>query len=525
MQAEMAHAYHTLPGYKHRWIGLIFIGISLIVISLDNTVLNVALPSIARSLNASATDLQWIIDAYVLVFAALLLTTGSIGDKVGRKKALQIGLVLFGIGSLAAALSTTTTMLIAARAFLGLAGAMMMPATLSIVSATFPPHERPQAIALWASVFGLGVGIGPLIGGWLVQQFSWSSVFYVNLPVIVIALIGGYFFLAESKDEDAPSPDIPGVILSIIGLFALIFAIIEAGVKGWTDSSVLIAYVVAIVTLSAFAWWERRAPNAMLPLHFFRNMAFTGANVALVFISFSLFGAVFFLTQYLQTVHGYTSFEAGIRILPQAIALTIMASLSARIAKRIGTKNAIALGIFISAAAMLYMGLIFDAETPYPIIAVGQVLMTTGLGIAISPATNSVMSSIPVNKAGVGSAMNDTTRQLGGAIGVAVLGTIMNGAYLRGIVALRDQLPPELFQQVASSVQRAHIVVSRPDVPPELGARIIEVSNAAFLDGMSNALFIAAGVMTAAAILALVVLPSRIERAPQTAESPQPAGE
>ena len=508
---QTASAQVRPPGYETRWRGLVFIGISLIVISLDNTVLNVALPSIARTLNASASELQWIIDAYVLVFAALLLTTGSLGDRIGRKKALQGGLLLFALGSLAAALSTSTAILIASRAFLGIGGAMIMPATLSIVSATLPLEERPQAIALWAAGLGRGVGIGPVVGGWLVERFAWSSVFYVNLPVIAVALIGGYFFLAESRDEHAPRPDIPGVILSIVGLFALIYAIIEAGVKGWGDPTVIGAFVLAFVVLSAFIWWERHTAEPMLPMHFFKNMSFTGANLALVFISFSLFGAVFFLTQYLQTIHGYSAFEAGVRILPQAISLTLMASYSARIARRIGTRNAIALGIFISSIGMLYMAFVLDVDTPYVLIALGQVIMTTGLGIAISPATNSVMASVPVRQAGVGSAMNDTTRQLGGAIGVAVLGTILNSYYIAGVASLREQVPANVFEIIQSSVQRAHVVAANPETPAPLAEAILRVSNEAFMVGMSNALLIAGLVMAGAAVFTLVVLPKRMQ--------------
>src|SRR5690349_13363908 len=263
MQAETPSV--NAKAFERRWLGLVFIGVSLIVISLDNTILNVAIPSISRTLGASASELQWIVDAYVLVFAALLLTVGGLGDRYGRKKMLQFGLVMFGIGSLGAGLSSTTNVLIATRAFLGIAGAAILPSTLSIISATFPATERPRAIALWAAVFGLGVGVGPLIGGALLERFEWNSVFFVNLPIIVIALIGGARNIADSKDEYAPKADIPGVILSITGLFSLVYGIIEAGQKGWTEQTVLIAFVIAFVLLGLFAWWEARNPDAMLP--------------------------------------------------------------------------------------------------------------------------------------------------------------------------------------------------------------------------------------------------------------------
>ena len=402
------------PGYSTRWIGLVFIGISLLVISLDNTILNVALPSISTDLGATASDLQWIVDAYVLVFAALLLTMGAVGDRIGRKRALQFGLVMFGIGSLWAALATSTEMLIAARAFLGIGGATIMPATLSIISATFPDHERSQAIAIWAAIFGLGVGVGPVVGGLLLEQFEWNAVFYVNLPVVVVALAGGAYFLADSKDEHAPKPDIPGVLHSIPGLFALVYGIIEAVQGEWTDPTVLLAFGAAIVLLAAFTWWESRSPNAMLPLHFFKNMSFTGANLAMTFIMFSLFGSIFFLSQYLQTVQGYTPLEAGIRMVPLAATLAVVSALSARVSERLGTKRTVALGIMISGAGLLFMSQFFEAGCSYATIALGEVILAGGMGFAVSPATNSIMGSVPVSKAGIGSAMNDPTRQLGG---------------------------------------------------------------------------------------------------------------
>ncbi|WP_119071959.1 MFS transporter [Aggregatilinea lenta] len=510
-------ARENLPGYSKRWIGLLFIGISLLVISLDNTILNVALPSISNDLGASASDLQWIVDAYVLVFAALLLTMGSFGDKIGRKRALQFGLVMFGIGSLWAALSTSTEMLIAARAFLGIGGATIMPATLSIISATFPREERSQAIAVWAAIFGLGVGIGPVVGGLLLEQFEWNAVFFVNLPVVAIALLGGAFFLAESKDEHAPKPDIIGVLLSVPGLFALIYGIIEAGQGAWTDSHVLIAFGISAVLLTIFTWWENRSPNAMLPLHFFKNMSFTGANIAMTFIMFSMFGSIFFLSQYLQTIQGYSALDAGLRMVPMAVSLAGVSVLSARIARRLGTKRTVALGITIAAGGLVFMSQMYDVDTAYSTVVVGQIILASGMGFAMSPATNSIMGSVPVSKAGVGSAMNDTTRQLGGALGIAVLGTIMNGRYLDGIVSLKTALPqlrPDMFDGISNSIQAAHKIASNPEVPEPFANTIIGIADQAFVTGMNDAMLFGAAVMLVNALLVLIILPSRV-RAPR----------
>jgi EmrB/QacA subfamily drug resistance transporter len=514
---------------------LAFICVSLIVIALDNTILNVAIPSISNTLGATASELQWMIDAYVLVFAALLLTMGSVGDRIGRKKTLQIGLILFGIGSLAAALSPNTGILIASRAFLGIGGATIMPATLSLVSSLFPPQERPQAIGVWVAVFGLGVGLGPVIGGLLVQHFAWNSVFFVNLPVIAVAVIGGSRYLVESKDEHAPAPDIPGVILSIIGLFALIYGIIEAGVHGWTGANVLIAFALAAVFLGAFAWWENRIPNAMLPMHFFRNRSFTGANLMLTLFTFSLFGSMFFMSQYFQTVQGVPAFEAGLRILPHAITMTFISTRSPRLAARIGAKRAIALGALIAAGGMFYMSQVFHVETPYILIAVGQVVMATGLGIAFSPATATVMNSVPLAKAGVGSAMNDTTRQVGGALGVAVLGTIATNAYLNGTAPLRETLAsvsPEIAQMVSNSIQAAHIAARSPQISDALRETMLATTNHAFVNGMNTAMLLSALTMLVAFVGVLVVLPAQsrpvdlvVESVPEVIPTPAASGD
>ncbi|PJF41424.1 MAG: DHA2 family efflux MFS transporter permease subunit [Chloroflexi bacterium] len=509
------HTWDHLPGYATRWTGLIFIGISLIVISLDNTILNVAIPSISRDLGATASELQWIVDAYILIFASLLLTLGAIGDRFGRKRLLKIGLVWFGIGSLAAALAPSTEALIAARAFLGIGGAMIMPSTLSIISATFPPMERPKAIAIWAAIFGLGVGIGPVVGGALLTQFEWNSVFLVNLPVVSIALYGVTKYLGESKDDNAPRVDFPGVVLSIIGLFALIFAIIEAGVKGWTDTQVLIAFGVAAVLLTLFAIWEAKNPDAMLPLHFFKNMSFTGANLALAMVIFSLFGVVFFLNQYTQSVLGYSPLEAGLISFPLALVLAITASNSARLAAWLGTKITVALGIAIAATSLLLMSLIFDVTTSIVTIILIETILAAGMGIAMSPATNSIMGSVPVRKAGIGSAMNDTNRQLGGALGVAILGTIMNNAYIDGLAGLPQalpQIPAEVLAGVSNSIQAAHIIVQNPQIPEAARNIIVSMADAAFVDGMTQAMLIGAFIMYGAVLFVLAVLPAQVRR-------------
>jgi EmrB/QacA subfamily drug resistance transporter len=495
---------------RRRWFGLLFICVSLLIISLDNTVLNVALPAISRDLGASNSELQWIVDAYILVFAALLLTMGSIADRFGRKRVLQFGVGWFGFFSLMAALSTTTTMLIITRAFLGLGGAIIMPATLSLITATFrDPNERAQGIAIWAGIFGLGVGIGPLLGGYLLEHYAWHSVFFVNLPVVVVALVGGHVFLDESRDENVPRPDFPGVILSIVGLFTLVYGIIQAGVDGWGASHVVISLIGAAVVLTIFFWWEGTAKNAMLPLYLFRNPSFTGANVAMTLMMFGMMGVFFAMSQYLQSVLGYSALGTGVRLLPISLAIMVSAGMSARVALRFGTKRTVGFGFLIAALGMFILSQVSSADTSYGAILFGMVVMSIGMGTAMSPATNSIMGSVPVSKAGVGSAMNDTTREIGGALGIAVLGTIVNHTYLHEVASLKVQLPAQLYDVVSGSIQGAHGVAASPAVG-DAAQTIIAVANKAFASGMEDSMFIATFIMVAAAVFTFLVLPSEI---------------
>jgi EmrB/QacA subfamily drug resistance transporter len=504
--------------HNRRWIALAFLACSLLIISLDTTVVNLALPSISKNLGSSASGLQWIVDAYTLVFAASLLTLGSIGDRIGRKITLQVGLIAFGLFSLGGALSNSTGMLIAMRGAMGLAGAALMPSTLSILTATFrDPKERAQAIAMWAAVFALGAGIGPLVGGWLLQRFQWEAVFYINMPVVAIALIGGYFFIHNSKDEHPRKVDLVGSLLSIAGLFALVYGIIEAGQSSWTAHKVLYSFGAAVVLLAAFTVSEWRSSEPMLPLRFFRNMSFTGANMALALISFAMFGIMFFMSQYFQTVQGYNALQAGVRLLPMAGMSFVAAIMSAKVAQRVGTKVAVGTGILIASAGLFYLSQIAEADTSYSMIVLVMCIISMGMGLTMSPATNSIMGSLPVNKAGVGSAMNDTTRLLGGALGVAVLGTIMNNIY---IAKINDTLSgalsssPQLLEAARSSIQGAHIAAQQiQSINPTLAGMIVDSANQAFMSGMVRAVMIAGIIMVVASLVTFIILPMRVRPA------------
>ena len=510
--------YTLEKGYSKRWIGLIFLGVALLIISIDNTVLNVALPSIATQLGASSSGLQWIVDAYTLVFAAILLTAGSVGDRTGRKRALQVGQIIFGLGSLACALSNSQGMLIGFRAFLGIGGAIIMPSTLSIITATFKdPRERGQAIAIWAGVFGLGSGVGPVIAGALLEHFSWSSVFYINLPVVAIGLIGVNFFVRESRDETAPKMDIPGLLMSIVGLFALVYGIIQAGRVGWTDTQVLISLGIGVVVIGAFVWWERHSPTAMMPMKLFKNMSFTGANIALTLVMFGMFGSLFFMGQFFQSVQGLSPLQAGLRILPMAPILMIVAVSSARIARVIGIKLAVGIGILIAAGGLYYVSQIVRGDTPYWEILIAMVVLSSGMAMAMSPATNSIMGSVPLNKAGVGSAMNNTLRQVGGALGVAVLGSLASSTYVAHINtalagSVQAGLPAQALVSIRSGIQAAHIVAVRLN-NSVMADMINNAANSAFVAGMHDALIIGAIITAVAGVATLIILPSKIRPA------------
>jgi EmrB/QacA subfamily drug resistance transporter len=501
-------------GYRQRWIAFIFMGVSMLIISLDNTVLNLALPSIAKDLGSSGTQLQWIVDAYVLAIAGMLLTIGYLGDRLGRKPTLIAGLIIFGVFSLGAALSGSNNMLIAMRALMGIGAATIMPATLSILTATFrEPKERAIAIALWAAVFSLGMGIGPLVGGYLLENFHWSSVFYINIPVVAIGIIGGAIFIENSKTAHPRKLDVLGALLSIAGLFAMVYAIIQAGQDGWTATHVLWAFAATIVLLGGFIWWELKYENAMLPLKFFKNMSFSGANIVLMMVHFGMVGSFFFLGQFLQSVQSYSPLEAGIRLLPMALVSFVAAAASAWVARLLGTKFTVAIGIAIAAIGFYYFATIAAVDVSYPKFALAMCITSLGIGFTMAPATTSIMGSVPVDQSGIASAMNSTTRQIGGALGVAVLGTVLNSTYISQInaVAWPAALPASALGAIQGSVQGANMVANAAQAQsPQLAQLVLNSSHQAFTDGSERALIIGAIIMAASAILSLIILPNKI---------------
>jgi EmrB/QacA subfamily drug resistance transporter len=487
-----------------RWWTLVVLCLSLLVISLDNTILNVALPTLERDLGASSSQLQWIVDSYMLVFAGLLLTAGALGDRFGRRRALSFGLAVFGVGSLLSAIAGSAEMLIASRALMGVGGAFIMPSTLSILTATFPAHERAKAIGAWAAVSGLGIAIGPVAGGWIVEHADWSWIFLVNIPFVIAALLAQRPLVPESRDPAAPRLDVPGFALSTAGLTTLVWGIIQAPEWGWTDPRIVGAFAAAVALVAGFVAWERRTPAPMLDIRLFRNRRFSAASGAITLSFFAMFGAIFFLTQYLQLVLGYAPFSAGLRVLPVAVGIVLASPLSARLTERAGAKVVVAGGLTLIAAALILMTG-FEVDSAYAIVAASYLILGMGIGLAMTPATDSVMGSLPLAKASVGSAVNDAARTTGGALGVAVLGSILSSGYRADMDAVSAGAAAH------DSLSGALATAAR--IGGATGDRLATTAQEAFVNGMHTAALVAAGIALVGALVALVFLPSR-EAAP-----------
>jgi EmrB/QacA subfamily drug resistance transporter len=410
------------------------------------------------------------------------------------------------MGSVASALVHSPNHLIATRALMGIGGALIMPATLSIISNVFTvPAERARAIAVWAGFSAMGIALGPLSGGWLLQHFWWGSVFMVNIPIVALALLGGRLFVPESKDPSPRGLDPVGALLSIVGLVTLVWAIIEAPGRGWTDGTTLGAFALGAVLMAAFIAWERHSDHPMLDVGFFANPRFTAASTAVTLVFFALFGSMFLQTQYLQFVLGYTALQAGIRVGPVALVLMVVAPLSARLVERIGTKLVVASGLAIVSVALVILS--FATPTSgYPLVLASMLVMGVGMGMTMAPATESIMGSLPRAKAGVGSAVNDTTRQVGGALGVAILGSLLASTY-------RSSLGPSVSEAARASVGGA-LAVAR-DMGGEQGAALARAAKSAYVDGMSVGVLVAAGVALVGGLVALLFLPSHAAAEPE----------
>jgi len=495
--------------YSRRWAALAVLCVSLLIVTLDNTVLNVVLPTLVRELHATTSQLQWIIDAYVMVFAGLLLPAGSVADRLGRKRTFLAGLLAFAAGSTWAAFSGSVGMLIAARASMGIGGALIMPSTLAIITNMFTDRgERQRAIGLWAGTTGAGVSLGPIIGGLLLAHFWWGSVFLINVPLAALGFAFALPLVPNSRNAKTARPDLAGAALSITGLGLVLWALIEAPVDGWSSGLVIASSLAGLAVLTGFGFWERASQHPMLNLEFFRRRQFSAAIGSVGLMTFGLYGALFLLTQFLQFSLGYTPLQAGVRVLPAAGAIAVVAPLSAPMVRLIGTKFTAAAGMLIVAGGLWQVSGA-TLTTTYLGILPGMIMLGVGAGLVIPSATASVMGSVPLEHTGVGSATNGAFMQVGGALGVAVLGSLLSTRYQDHITAALTpyHVPHVALTAILGSLGGALAVAAR--VGGLLGHELSNLAKASFASGMDLALVTAAVVTCAGCLIMLLTLPSR----------------
>ena len=499
--------------HARRWAILAVLCMSVFVIVVDGTIVNVALPTMVRELGASTSQLQWIVDAYTLVFAGLLLAAGSLGDRFGRRPALALGLAWFAVTSLLAACAQSPEQLIAARAAMGIGAALIFPATLAILTNVFRvPTERAKAIGVWAAVSGLSVAVGPVTGGYLLEHFWWGSVFLVNVPIVIVALVAGRVLIPNSKDPHAQRLDPLGLVLSIAGVVTLVWAVIEAPSWGWTSPVILAGFALAAVLIGAFLAWELHTDAPMLDVRIFTNLRFSAGSLSITIAFFALFGFVFTVTQYFQAVRGYSAFEAGLRTLPFAVATGIASPLAPRLVNRLGTKAVVTWGV-TSMAIGMFVASTSTATSSYTVIIVAMGFMGSGLGFVTAPATESIMGALPPERAGVGSAVNDTTRELGGTLGVAIAGSLVASIYSGKLTAglAGSPVPASAVAAARDSVSAALVVADRATTQagPAAGAFIRHVAASAYIDGFALSSRVMGAVALVGAIAAYLWLPAR----------------
>ncbi len=407
-----------------KWFTLAAVSFGLFMIMLDNTVVNVALPSIRRDLGIGLSELEWIVTGYALTFAALMLIGGKIADAYGRRLIFVVGIVVFTGASLWCGLSDTGGMLIAARVVQGVGAALMNPVTLSIIAATFPPRQRGTAIGIWAGVSALALAIGPLVGGLLTEHLNWSWIFFVNVPVGALGVVASFIFIDESRDETHVRLDLPGLAASAIGLFALTYGLIEANTFGWASGRILTAFAVAVVAVTAFVLLERYQRAPMLPLELFRNGTYTGANAVILLVALAMFGVFFFVSLYMQNILGYSPVEAGAAFLPMTILIILIAPIAGKTSDRLGSRLLVTVGMTLVAAQLFYFSQL-ESDSSYWNLLPGLLMGGFGMALTMTPSTAAATRSVPVEKAGVGSAVLNAFRQVGGSIGIAVMGAIM----------------------------------------------------------------------------------------------------
>jgi DHA2 family multidrug resistance protein-like MFS transporter len=480
-------AVHRPRADPRRWWVLGVLSVALLTIVLNNSVLNVAMPTLVVKLGLSTTQLQWIVDAYSVVFAGLLLTAGALSDRLGRKRTTLSGLVLFGLGSALASFASGADLLITARCVMAVGAAFVMPGTLSVLVHVFPAEERQRAIAIWGAVSALGVAIGPVLGGLLVRTLGWSWVFLLNVPIVVVAVAVGLVVVPESRDPVGRRIDLLGALLAATAMCGAVFVIISAS-GPWTGRLTVVVLVVALAG-GALVWWERRCPHPLVDLALLRDRRFVGSSLSNMLLVFGLAGVLFVLTQRLQFVLGFDALHAGLGVAPVALAVLVGAALSGRLARAAGSNGAVGIGMTLVAAGVL---VIAWSTTYLPTLA-GLLLMGVGFGFAMSPAADELMSAVPADRSGIGSAINDTMQELGFALGVAVVGTVLTQVYQAGL----GTVPAAARESVGTALR----VAGR-----EGSAALAHTARVAFQHGTEQGLTIGALVVFAGAVVGAVLL-------------------
>lgn len=493
--------------HARRWWTLSVLCLSLLIVFVGNSSLNVAIPTLSRDLNASTSQLQWVVAAYSLVFAGLLFTAGAVGDRFGRKGALQFGLAGFLASVALASASTSMWQLIACRALMGACAAFIMPSTLSILVNVFGPEERAKAIAIWAGVTGGAGAIGPVASGWLLGHFWYGSVFLVNVPIILAALVLGVFLVPRSRDPEEAQLDLVGAGLSIVGISSLVYGLIQAPDKGWSSGETILAFAISAVVLTLFVLWEARVDQPMLDMAYFRNPAFSTATGGMILVFLSMFGVMFLITQYFQLILGYSPLSSALRFLPMAPIMMVVSPLTPKIVAKLGANRTVATGMALVSIGFLWFSFI-DVDTSYLYVLWCIAFLVSGIALTMSPMTAAIMSAVPPRRAGAGSAMNDATRELGAALGVAVLGSVAASRYSSGISTAIAHLSPA--DQASARTSLGTALQAASHLPGDLGTRLIRDADHAFVAGIHLATLAGAALAACAALLVLRFLPRHI---------------
>ena len=514
---------NMIEPYARRWWALIVLCLSLLITVMANTSLIVAAPDMTTDLGLSSSDLQWVVDSYTVPYAALMLVLGSIGDKYSRRGALIVGLLLFAGGSVMGSLVDETSLVIAARAIMGVGAAVVMPATLSLLVAIFPKHERARAITAWTATSGLAIAVGPVVAGWLLEDHAWGSTFLINVPIAVAAVIGALALVPPSKAQAMGRIDYVGGLLSIVSVGALVYATIEGPHFGWGPGPVTAA-VVAGAGLAAFVWWELRHPHPMLDVRKFAQRPFSGSMLAVLFFFFGTFGAIYYSTQFLQFVLGYGALETGVRLLPLAGAVFVGAAATGRLTPKLGMKATVVAGMLIGTAAVFLLTRI-DTSSTYTDFLAPMMMLGLAIGLSVSPATDTIMDSFPESELGVGGGANDTALELGGSLGIAVLGSLLGTAYRDELSYLvGGRLPAAALHTAQDSVGAGLAVAERIAQNPAGGAQqaqaLVGAVHEAFAHGVATTSLAGGIIMAAGTMIVLAVLPGRRAQGKRPAEEP-----